>query len=201
MSRNSEMKFQHDHSQYYKGYLTGRLLIATPFCQDNRFSKAVIYICGHDSQGAIGLMINKPLESLTFLEFMMQLNIKVRGEKAYHPILYGGPIEVSRGFVIHSSDYCIDSTVTLPNDLAITSTLEVLRSVANGSGPSSYLVALGYASWLSKQLEQEIQNNEWFVSEPTPKLLFNVPFEDRWRSSFRMMGVDPSVVNLDGGHA
>lgn len=182
-------------------FLTGKLLIAMPFIDDNRFDHAVIYMCGHDEQGAIGLVINKPLNSLTFPDLLSQLDIMPSSTARSVQMLTGGPVEVSRGFVLHSLDYQSDSTVRVGEHYSITATLDILRTLAMGNGPNKFILTLGYAGWRANQLEQEIQDNLWMIADPTDEIIFNSPIEFRWRASMLSLGVDPSTLSLDFGRA
>ncbi len=184
-----------------EGYLTGKLLVSMPFLEDSRFSYSVIFVCGHDSQGAIGLVINKILPDLTFKDLLNQLNIDHMPSSSDLIVHYGGPIDLSRGFVLHSSDYHIDTTIEVGDCFSITSTLEILRALARGTGPEKYLICLGYTGWSAGQLEQELQNNGWLVVEPTEELVFDPYLETKWRSSLAALGVDPAVLSLESGHA
>ena len=182
-------------------YLTGKLLVAMPFMADNRFDHAVIYVCGHDEYGAIGLTISKPLYSLTFSDLLMQLDIIPLPTARSVQMLAGGPVEVSRGFVLHSLDYKSDSTVRVGEHYAITATLDILRTLAVGHGPRKFILTLGYAGWRAGQLEQEIQENLWMIVEPTDEIVFNAPLEFRWRASMASLGVDPLTLSLESGRA
>lgn len=182
-------------------FLTGKLLVAMPFMGDNRFDHAVIYVCGHDDYGAIGLVINKPLNSLTFPDLLSQLDITPYPAARPVQMLTGGPVEVSRGFVLHSPDYQSDSTVRVGDNYSITATLDILRTLAVGNGPSNFILTLGYAGWRSSQLEQEIQDNLWMIVDPTDEIIFKAPVEFRWRASMLSLGVDPSTLSLDYGRA
>lgn len=199
------MRLEHDkveHEETLDGYLTGKLLVAMPFLEDSRFSYSVVFICGHDSQGAIGLLINKVLPDLTFKELLNQLNIDhVTSSSDDVVVHYGGAVDLSRGFVLHSSDYRINTTIQVNDYFSVTSTLEVLRALARGNGPEKYLVCLGYTSWSAGQLEQELHDNEWLVVESTIDLVFDSYLEAKWRSSLAAIGVDPAVLSLESGHA
>ncbi len=182
-------------------YLTGKLLVAMPYMADSRFDHAVIYVCGHDEYGAIGLVINKSLNSLTFTDLLMQLDINPLASARSVQMQAGGPVEVSRGFVLHTTDYHSDSTVRVGENFCITATLDVLRTLAGGQGPRKFLLALGYTGWGSNQLEQEIQDNYWMVVEPSEEIVFNSALDFRWRASMASLGVDPLTLSLDSGRA
>lgn len=189
------------HSSSLEGYLTGKLLVAMPFLEDDRFSYSVIFVCGHDSKGAIGLVINKILPDLTFKELLKQLNIDHMNSMSDLIIHYGGPVDLTRGFVLHSPEYNIDTTIQVNESFSITSTLEVLRALARGTGPERYLICLGYTSWVGGQLEQEMQDNGWLIVEPSEDLVFDPYLDTKWRSSLAAIGVDPAVLSLECGHA
>lgn len=184
-------------------FLTGKLLVATPFLQESKFTHSVIYICGHDDQGAIGLIINKYIPNLNFKGLLDQLHLNVDlelGVKNFE-VHYGGPIEVTRGFVLHTKDFMLDSSVAVNDQMAITSTLEILRALAQGGGPENYLICLGYTGWTAGQLESEIQENDWMIVDGTEDLIFHTIPPAKWRTSMAAIGVNPSVLSMQCGHA
>jgi putative transcriptional regulator len=184
-----------------EGYMTGKLLVAMPYMTDSRFSQSVIYVCGHDDFGAIGLIINRTFPSLTFRELLRQLSIEVTPFCPNLTMYYGGSIEVSRGFILHSPDFSVESTVVIDDSFAITSTLEILRSISQGEGPKNCVAALGYTGWTAGQLENEIQENTWMIADATHELVFNDSLELKWRHAMAHIGVDPALLSLDSGHA
>ncbi len=184
-----------------QGYMTGKLLVAMPYIYDARFSQAVIYVCGHDEQGAIGIITNKVFPSLAFSELLEQLSIPMNEKVQSTTLFYGGPSELTRGFVLHSPDFQVDSSVAIDENFAITSTLEILRAIAAGRGPVNSIVSLGYNGWSPGQLEREIQENVWMVVESDPNLVFNAPIDDKWRLSMERIGVDPAILSIESGHA
>ena len=151
----------------------------------------------------MGLVINRPLLPVKFDEFVSHLNIKVDNDKIkYRPdIIFGGPVESTRGFVIHSADYFLSSTLSIKNGIAITSTLDILGAIAAGRGPESAMVALGYASWEPGQLEEEIKGNSWLVVDADEDLIFKVPFAKKWNAAMERIGVNPSFFVLYQGNA
>ncbi len=183
------------------GYLTGKLLIANPFLEDVNFMQSVIYVCGHDSQGAIGLVINKPISDLTIKGLFTQLGIESSLEMEGVIVNYGGPVEMNRGFVLHTVDYKTDTTVIVNEHFAITSTLEILRAIALKRGPEHFCICLGYIGWTAGQLDQEIQENGWIVIDANTALVFDPCLETKWRESFATIGVDPSILSFEIGHA
>lgn len=184
-----------------RGYLVGKLLVATPFMEDNRFEHSVIYLCGHDEYGAVGLIINKPLNSLTFLDLLSQLEIPSSRLTKRVPMYSGGPVEVSRGFVLHSHEYQSDSTVKVGGNFYVTATLDVLRALSHGNGPNNFLLTLGYVGWGAGQLELELHENLWMVVEPTHELVFNTSLDLKWKASMAVLGVNPAVLNMEAGRA
>lgn len=181
--------------------LTGKVLVAMPFLSDPRFTHAVIYVCGHDAQGAMGLIVNKGLPTVSFEELLAQMNVDVSHIAAQVPVHYGGPVEVGRGFVLHSSDYTSESTVLIENGFAMTATLDILRAIAHNEGPRDILLALGYVGWGSGQLEHEIQENGWLTIEANSDLIFGRDLEGKWRQALATLGIDPAVLSLEIGHA
>ena len=181
--------------------LTGKLLIAMPFLPDPRFSHAVIYVCGHDSQGAMGLIVNKGLPAVTFEELLAQMEVDISVVKNQVPIHYGGPVEVGRGFVLHSSDYVSESTVLIENGFAMTATLDILRAMAINEGPRETLLALGYVGWSSGQLEHEIQENGWLTIDASSELIFGIDLDNKWRQALATLGIDPAGLSFEVGHA
>jgi putative transcriptional regulator len=184
-----------------KSFLVGKILVAMPYLMDSRFTQSVVYICGHDQNGAMGIMINKPLIELTFLDLLRQVSIIPGPECPQIQIYHGGPIDISRGFVMHSHDYHTDTTVVVDSQIGVTSTLDILRAIARNNGPKKSMVCLGYAGWTSGQIEQEINDNDWIIMEPTMELIFETPSENKWRAALSKIGVDPSIMSLDFGHA
>ena len=158
-----------------ESFLEGKLLIALPGMGDERFAQTVIYMCAHSAKGAMGIVINKPIPGLTFAEVMKQLEIETKPLAGELPILYGGPVETGRGFVLHSCDYDgSDSTLPVSEDISLTATLDILRALAEGRGPKKVLFALGYAGWAPGQVESEFQSNGWLHCESDPALIFGV---------------------------
>ncbi|MBX3487654.1 MAG: YqgE/AlgH family protein [Candidatus Paracaedibacteraceae bacterium] len=191
-----------DEDQYERGYLTGKLLVAMPFQEDPRFFQSVIYVCGHDDTGAMGIIVNKPLLTVEFADLLEQLGIEhTRKLVPDLPIYYGGPVEIGRGFVLHTLDYLSESSVVIDGDFALTATLDVLRALSHNYGPQQHVVALGYVGWGADQLEQEINTNGWLVLDATTNLVFNVDHDGLWRSAMLSIGIDPNSMAIDFGHA
>ena len=182
-------------------YLTGTLLIAMPQMKDARFHHAVIYVCGHDEKGAMGLVVNRLAESITFKNLLEQLNIQVPNLKLNFRIHYGGPIEMGRGFVLHTEDYMHESSVKMGENVVLTATVKILQDIAKGKGPSKFMLALGYAGWSPGQLEQEIQDNGWLQVQADEELLFGENINTRWEQALTKLGVDIAMFSTEAGHA
>jgi putative transcriptional regulator len=183
------------------GYLEGQLLLATPSIGDDRFARAVIYMCAHDRDHALGLVINRRLNSITFPQLLGQLEIKVNKPVKDIVVHSGGPVEEGRGFVLHSADYVQESTLIISETVALTATVDILRAIAVGEGPAHSLLALGYAGWGAGQLEREIQMNGWLHTEADDELVFHTELSQKWSRAMSKMGVDVSMLSSDVGHA
>ncbi|HMI95684.1 MAG TPA: YqgE/AlgH family protein [Micropepsaceae bacterium] len=185
-----------------ESFLEGKLLIALPGMTDERFAQTVIYICAHSAKGAMGIVINKPIPGLSFGEVLKQLQIDTKPLIGEFPILYGGPVETGRGFVLHSGDYeGSDSTLPVSEDISLTATLDILRALAEGRGPKQALFALGYAGWAPGQVETEFQRNGWLHCKADPSLVFGVDPEAKWRTALQRLGIGPSGLVADAGRA
>jgi putative transcriptional regulator len=185
-----------------ESFLEGKLLIALPGMTDERFAQTVIYMCAHSAKGAMGIVINKPIPGLSFAEVLKQLQIDTKPLIGEFPILYGGPVETGRGFVLHSGDYeGSDSTLPVSEDISLTATLDILRALAEGRGPKQALFALGYAGWAPGQVETEFQRNGWLHCKADPSLVFGVDPEAKWRTALQRIGIGPSGLVADAGRA
>lgn len=185
-----------------ESFLEGKLLIALPGMTDERFAQTVIYMCAHSAKGAMGIVINKPIPGLSFAEVLKQLQIDIKPLIGEFPILYGGPVETGRGFVLHSGDYeGSDSTLPVSEDISLTATLDILRALAEGRGPKQALFALGYAGWAPGQVETEFQKNGWLHCKADLSLVFGVDPEAKWRSALQRLGIGPSGLVADAGRA
>jgi len=171
--------------------LTGKLLVATPALNDDDiFDRSVVYVCSHTHRGAMGVIINKPLDKYTFSDLTMQLPLQSY-EKLNDISLYtGGPLEQVRGMVLHSTDYIKDGTIVVGNGIAISSTTEIIADIAFDHGPDDKLVALGYSFWQPKQLEAEIYNNDWIVVNGNKDLLFKTKDADKWQRALDELGIN-----------
>lgn len=182
-------------------FLKGKLLVAMPGMGDPRFHKAVIFMCEHSGEGAMGLMINKPAPELRLGDLLKQLNIPVSDDPKTD-IYLGGPVEHGRGFVLHSSDYELpDATLSVNTRFGMTATVDVLRDIAEGTGPRRALLALGYSGWAPGQLESELRANGWLICDADETLIFGTAAPDRWQAALDRLGVDPRLLSGEGGRA
>ena len=183
------------------GYLTGQFLIAMPTMGDPRFERTVIYMCAHSADGAMGLVVNRVASEIDFPELLNQLEIETDGIKKPIPVLTGGPVETGRGFVLHSMDYSQDSTLKVTDEVGLTATVDILRAIAEGEGPAKSLLTLGYAGWSSGQLDNEIQANGWLNVSSDTSILFDEDLNSKWDRAVRKVGIDPSFLSAEAGHA
>ena len=183
------------------GYLTGQLLVAMPNMRDPRFEKTVIYMCVHNSEGAVGLVLNRQIESITFPDLLQQLNIETEDDVPELPIHFGGPVETGRGFVLHSSDYGRSGTIMVGDVIGLTATVDILKDMAARRGPRSSMLALGYAGWGPGQLDNEIQQNAWLNVPSDEILVFDADIDSKWERAIAKLGIDPSLLLGDAGHA
>jgi len=178
-----------------------QLLIAMPGMQDPNFSASVTLVCEHNSDGALGIIINRPM-NLSLGGLFEQLNLEdIDSTMAARPILDGGPVATERGFVLHSPCDAFDHSMTVSADIQLTLSRDVLESMAKGRGPENSLIALGCAGWDAGQLDEEMLTNTWLSVPASPDMIFKVPFEQRWRAAAGELGVDFSQLSTDAGHA
>ena len=183
------------------GYLTGHLLVAMPSMRDPRFARTVIYLCAHSSDGAMGLVVNRLIGSITFPDLLEQLGIDNSDVDKEIRVHFGGPVESGRGFVLHSSDYEQDATLQVSEKVGLTATVDILRDLAAGGGPRLSLLALGYAGWGPGQLDSEIQANGWLHVAADEGLVFDDELDRKWERAFGKLGFDLSMLSGDAGHA
>ena len=190
-------------------FLDGQMLIAMPSMQDPRFLRSVIYICAHSDDGAMGLIINQQAPNIDFVELLNQLNITSDKDAIHLPSSLqditdhvGGPVESGRGFVLHSSDYYSeDSTLPIDDGVCLTATVDILRAIASGEGPTRALLALGYAGWGPGQLESEFQANGWLHCPADTDLLFDGAIEQKYERALQTIGIDAGHLVGQSGHA
>ncbi|WP_131781044.1 YqgE/AlgH family protein [Legionella gresilensis] len=181
--------------------LANHLLIAMPSLTDPNFERTVIYICEHHPQGTVGLIINRPTEYQLSMVFE-QLNIlPLHQEISLRPLLFGGPIQPERGFVIHRPSGEWRSSLSLQDDVTITTSNDIIRAIAAGNGPQDALVTLGYVGWIDNQLEQEVQDNVWLVCPYKHEILYDVPYRQRWEYAGSLIGIKMSQLSSSIGHA
>lgn len=180
--------------------LSGQFLLAMPGIGDPRFDRAVIAMCVHDARGALGIGIGHAVPGLKLHALLEQLDIDP-GVAPDAVVLEGGPVETQRGFVLHSTDWMGEDSMDVGGRWALTSTLDVLRAIAQGNGPSHFSVSLGYAGWGAGQLDEEMTRHGWFATPSTPDLIFREGPEKRWSSAFRSAGIDPRLLAPTTGHA
>lgn len=192
-----------------EGYLDGQMLVAMPTIRDDRFARTVIYMCAHSGDGAMGIVVNQPAQNLSFSDLLVQLDIIPAEHKIMLPpridtvsVLRGGPVETGRGFVLHSSDFYIEnSTLPIDEGICLTATLDILKAMATGAGPSNAVLALGYAGWSPGQLENEIQANGWLHCPADLDLVFGADIGTKYDRAIRKIGIDPAMLSSEAGHA
>jgi putative transcriptional regulator len=185
--------------------LTNQFLIAMPGMADDTFAGTVVYLCEHTERGALGLVINKPIDiPLGKLFEKVELSLD-REELAGQPVFFGGPMQTERGFVLHEKqgegDSPYNSTMSVPGGLEMTTSKDVLEALSNGAGPRRVLVTLGYSGWGAGQLEDEISRNGWLTVDADPKVIFDTPIEKRYESAVSLLGFDPRMLSQEAGHA
>jgi len=191
------------------GYLDGQMLIAMPAMTDERFSRSLIYMCAHSTEGAMGIIVNHPASDISFTDLLVQLDVIPDDKRIELPhrrelvkVLKGGPVETGRGFVLHSSDFFIEnSTLPIDDGVCLTATLDILKAIAQGTGPKSAILALGYAGWAPGQLENEIQGNGWLHCAADSELIFGDNAEDKYERALQKIGISPGMLSSEAGHA
>jgi putative transcriptional regulator len=182
--------------------LNGKILIAMPGMADARFERSVILLCAYSSDGAMGLIINKPAPDLSFSGLLSHMNIETPAEPRDIRVHFGGPVERGRGFVLHSSDWPDDrATMQVPGGFGMTATVDILHALAGGGGPTAALLALGYSGWGAGQLDHEISRNDWLTAEPTSDLIFSENDSGKWAKALRSLGIDPFTLSAAAGRA
>src|ERR1700758_52600 len=192
-----------------RGYLDGQMLIAMPSMRDERFSRSVIYVCAHSSEGAMGIIVNQIAANVNFPDLLVQLEVIPAADVIQLPqragsvkVLKGGPVETGRGFVLHSADFFIEnSTLPIDEGICLTATLDILKAIARGDGPASAILALGYAGWAPGQLETEIQANGWLHCAADLDLIFGPDNGGKYEKAMRKIGIDLGMLSSEAGHA
>jgi putative transcriptional regulator len=185
-------------------FLSGKLLLAMPGMADPRFERAVIAMCVHDENGAVGIGIGHKRAGITFRALLRQLDLDP-GEAPDCAVHHGGPVEPGRGFVLHSTDWGGQDTIHVNGDagevFAMTGTIDVLKAIAEGKGPSRWIAALGYAGWADGQLDEEMTRHGWFAARSDAAILFDTPTDERWAAAFKAEGIDPRLLASETGAA
>lgn len=182
--------------------LSGKLLIAMPALADPRFARAVVLLCHHSAEGAMGLIVNKPLAEPGFAELLDHIGVAVTGAPPAVPVHFGGPVEPARGFVLHDGAWQAgEGTMSVPGGFAMTATQDILVALAGGTGPAQALMALGYAGWGGGQLEGELARNDWLTVDATPDLVFAADNPAKWHQALAALGIDPRTLASSGGRA
>ncbi|MBN9241408.1 MAG: YqgE/AlgH family protein [Mesorhizobium sp.] len=198
---------RHKKTAAARGFLDDQFLIAMPGMKDERFARSVIYVCAHSDEGAMGLIINQT-QQMMFPDLLVQLGIMNEQEAIRLPrpardfvVRNGGPVDRSRGFVLHSGDYRVESSLPVSDDVCLTATVDILRAISAGRGPRHALMALGYSGWGAGQLESEIAENGWLTCPADPELLFDADIERKYDRILAAIGIDPTYLSATAGHA
>ncbi|MBM3341010.1 MAG: YqgE/AlgH family protein [Betaproteobacteria bacterium] len=181
--------------------LTRHFLIAMPAMADPHFSKTLTFICEHNNQGALGVVVNRPID-MTLHALLEQIELKPADDSAKATsVHYGGPVQIDRGFVLHTPAGAWQSTLAVGDMIGLTTSKDILQAVARGEGPRQFLVTLGYAGWAPGQLEQELAQNAWLTVPADPRVLFDTPAKDRYDAGLKLLGIDLGMLSDGAGHA
>lgn len=185
--------------------LTNHFLVAMPGLNDSYFNHGVIYVCEHNDEGAMGIMINAPID-ITIGGMLKQVEIEPlypldHTRNLDKPVMNGGPVAEDRGFVLHRPNFHYDSSLKMTDQISVTTSKDILSVLGTSAEPDDYIVALGYAGWSAGQLEQELSENSWLTIEADPKLLFSTPVHEKWNSAIKKLGIDPAQLSAQAGHA
>ena len=176
-----------------------------PHMSDPRFHKAAVLVCAHDEKGAMGIVINHTLPDLQFGKLLQDLDIKsdiqLPSPISKLPVMCGGPVEIARGFLVHSDDFKQEGTIKIDQGLNVTGTIDAIEAIAKGSAPEKMLFALGYAGWSAGQLEKEIVENAWMIAPASAQLVFNTPSENMWSAGMLQIGINPALLSDQSGRA
>jgi len=183
------------------GYLAGQLLVATPVINSGPFQRAVVYVFAHNAEGAMGVIINQPLELVHFSSLVDGLKLPAGAENREIPVYYGGPVDKSRGFVIHTNDYLRETTLANHRDVAVTASNGIINDILENRGPRQSALVVGYSGWSAGQLEQEIEQNNWIAVPASSKLIFDTEDEFKWATASKSLGVDMAFFSTVVGHA
>jgi putative transcriptional regulator len=184
--------------------LANHFLIAMPSMQDPIFGGAVVYVCEHNDKGVLGVVINKPTDmtmDVLFERIDLTVADSVQAQMASEPIMFGGPVQDDRGFVLHTPGARYSSSLAVTDEVSFTTSIDVLESVAAGDGPQRLLVSIGYAGWSPGQLEEEISRNGWLTVGADANVMFDLPIEQRYTAAIKLLGIDPMMLASEAGHA
>lgn len=182
--------------------LSGKLLIAMPGMTDPRFEHSVVFICAHSPEGAMGLIVNKPSADVTLGDILAQMDLDASDRTKSTQVFFGGPVEMGRGFILHSGEYDNDaSTLKVDDAFSMTATRDILEIMAAGNGPANSLAALGYAGWSPGQLEDELMQNAWLTCDADPAIVFSDDHDGKWQAALAGLGIDPLLLSAEGGNA
>ena len=172
-----------------------------PGMADDRFDRSVIYMCAHTEESAMGLVVNRLVDHINFPDLLEQLNIEPQSPAQQIRVHFGGPVESARGFVLHTADYVRDTTLLVNGEIGLTASVNVLKAIADGTGPEHSLLALGYAGWGPGQLDSEMQANAWLNAPADPDIVFGDNLDDKWTLAIEKLGFDPALLSGQAGHA
>ncbi len=203
------MKLATKSTKGRRGFLDGQMLIAMPSMRDERFARALVYMCAHSPEGAMGIVVNQPAADINFPDLLVKLDVIPAEERIQLPrragtikVLKGGPVETQRGFVLHTADFFIEnSTLPIDEGICLTATLDILKAIARDEGPASAVLALGYAGWAPGQLENEIQHNGWLHCTANSDLVFGTDTGGKYEKAMGKLGIDLGMLSSDAGHA
>ncbi|MHA1539431.1 MAG: YqgE/AlgH family protein [Alphaproteobacteria bacterium] len=194
-----------------KNDLSGQLLVALPGMSDSRFKRAVIYICAHTSEGAMGITLNQRIGTLSYNDFLKQVGADISPRKTFFKkkkkrpedifLYFGGPVEATRGFILHSGEYKKDDTLMIGKKVGLTTSIDIVRDIARGKGPKEKLFALGYAGWSPGQLDREFEENSWLSVPADNDLIFNQDNKEKWAQAIQKIGINPTMLSSEMGHA
>ncbi|MBV8401046.1 MAG: YqgE/AlgH family protein [Acetobacteraceae bacterium] len=182
-------------------FLTGQMLVAMPAMADPRFTQSVIYVCAHTDDGAMGIVVNRPIERPSFDDLLRQLEVEPVPPARRIRLCAGGPVDNARGFVLHTADWTGDGSLRVTDNLALTASLDVLKAIAEGGGPRAGILALGYAGWGPGQLDAEMTQNAWLSVSPDERILFDDDHSTKWRRALAKLKIDPLLLSGNAGHA
>ena len=188
-------------SSGYQGSLKGRFLIAMPFLADPNFHKTVTYICAHDALGALGIIINRQDTALKSGDIFSELNLRTSPDSQNIPIHIGGPVHMNELFILHGPPFHWEGCHQISESIAMSNTKDIITAIADGNGPTNFIISLGCAGWGGGQLEYELKENTWMTSDLIEDAVFSWPVDDRWGRVLRENGIDPMVISKTAGNA